>query len=333
MKIEIAESLCYTWLRHVKGCQIAQTNWTSPINKEPLHWNELMEIKTRTEEYFKNKYNLNIFPEKMRLEQILRQSEIDAIGVAVEFQNDKPVLKVCAMDVAFHENGLHYGNNVSKVIAKMLRTALCMYAYFSDKDTEIIFATPKIINKDDLEKLEIYIKELNEVVNGVRGDYKFNFRFLFEKLFKETILKEVLNIIGAIKGTDELFIRSCKLLNLFDDYKIPKLPSSDSEIISDFDELKHDLKIGQLVCIKFEELLGSGLITKRDLENLQNIDYCKTTFGINYPVLVKTDSDYERVRYYVMPQIVDGVSYQLCSQWYERNRDSLKKWFEEIEKR
>ena len=27
MKIEIGESLIYTWLRHVKGCQIVQTNW------------------------------------------------------------------------------------------------------------------------------------------------------------------------------------------------------------------------------------------------------------------------------------------------------------------
>jgi len=27
MKIEMGESLLYSWLRHVKECQIAQTNW------------------------------------------------------------------------------------------------------------------------------------------------------------------------------------------------------------------------------------------------------------------------------------------------------------------
>ena len=27
MKLEMGESLFYSWLRHVKGCQIVQTNW------------------------------------------------------------------------------------------------------------------------------------------------------------------------------------------------------------------------------------------------------------------------------------------------------------------
>ena len=27
MKIEMGESLFYSWLRHVKECQIVQTNW------------------------------------------------------------------------------------------------------------------------------------------------------------------------------------------------------------------------------------------------------------------------------------------------------------------
>lgn len=27
MKIEIGESLMISWLRHIKECQIAQTNW------------------------------------------------------------------------------------------------------------------------------------------------------------------------------------------------------------------------------------------------------------------------------------------------------------------
>ena len=33
MKIEMGESLFYSWLRHVKACQIVQTNW-----KVSQHW-------------------------------------------------------------------------------------------------------------------------------------------------------------------------------------------------------------------------------------------------------------------------------------------------------
>ena len=39
MKIKAGESLIFSWLRHVQGCPIAQTNWkpspTWPIRREP----------------------------------------------------------------------------------------------------------------------------------------------------------------------------------------------------------------------------------------------------------------------------------------------------------
>lgn len=38
MKIEMGESLCASWLRHVKGCQIVQTNWSNSPTWES--WND-----------------------------------------------------------------------------------------------------------------------------------------------------------------------------------------------------------------------------------------------------------------------------------------------------
>ena len=39
MKIEIGESLIFSWMRHVQGCPIVQTNWKPspawPIRREP----------------------------------------------------------------------------------------------------------------------------------------------------------------------------------------------------------------------------------------------------------------------------------------------------------
>ena len=32
MKIEIGESLLYSWLRHAKGCQLVQMNWKTSSN-------------------------------------------------------------------------------------------------------------------------------------------------------------------------------------------------------------------------------------------------------------------------------------------------------------
>ncbi len=34
MKIEVGESLCYSYLRHVKQCPIVQTNWKASENLE-----------------------------------------------------------------------------------------------------------------------------------------------------------------------------------------------------------------------------------------------------------------------------------------------------------
>ena len=37
MKIKMGESLVYSWLRHVKECQIAQTNWKTSSGIWKLH--------------------------------------------------------------------------------------------------------------------------------------------------------------------------------------------------------------------------------------------------------------------------------------------------------
>jgi len=37
MKIEMGESLFYSWLRHAKECQIVQTNWTTSGKWELYH--------------------------------------------------------------------------------------------------------------------------------------------------------------------------------------------------------------------------------------------------------------------------------------------------------
>ena len=42
MKIEIGESLMSSWLRHVKHCQIVQSNWKPSVTTWKLHNEELV---------------------------------------------------------------------------------------------------------------------------------------------------------------------------------------------------------------------------------------------------------------------------------------------------
>ena len=44
MKIEMGESLFYSWLRHVKECQIVQTNWTTSAKWPLQHADKLEEM-------------------------------------------------------------------------------------------------------------------------------------------------------------------------------------------------------------------------------------------------------------------------------------------------
>ena len=128
MKIEMGESLFYSWLRHVKECQIVQTNWTTSGQWPLLHDDELEEIKSVTDNYFHEKYGYDIYKKTASLSQLLQQAESDAIGIAVQDGSNK----VFAVDVAFHGAGLNYGDRVStiqKIIRKYLRTAMCIYGY------------------------------------------------------------------------------------------------------------------------------------------------------------------------------------------------------------
>lgn len=49
MKIEMGESLFYSWLRHVKKCQIVQTNWMTSSQWQLSNEDRLEEIMARTD--------------------------------------------------------------------------------------------------------------------------------------------------------------------------------------------------------------------------------------------------------------------------------------------
>jgi len=54
--------------------------------------------------------------------------------------------------------------------------------------------------------------------------------------------------------------------------------------------------------------------------------YSKDAFGINFPLLVTENMEYEWGRYYVDPLTIRGKQYKLCNDWYESSNNNDRKY-------
>lgn len=222
MKIEIGESLIITWLRHVKKCHVVQNNW-----KISTKWNKYNVEDARDLWEKVNDVYPGVFV-NTSLEKALKQGELDVLGVAfedvandetsctdvtlcpVEKQQNTFKMKVYAVEIANHKGGLNYNKNSAEtVMKKMIRAALSMVMYMSLYEGEIIFASPKIGDKD-LEKINVLLKDIEKVFP--KAMYNFKFDVISGERFKEEILKPVIDIAKDINDDNELFLRSVQLL-------------------------------------------------------------------------------------------------------------------------
>ncbi len=99
------------------------------------------------------------------------------------------------------------------------------------------------------------------------------------------------------------------------------------------------LKIGVLVRTCVKELIEKDNISVDLVNWLSNSKYCKNTFDINFPFLKEVENDrslseqckingYDR--YWKDQYNINGKSYLLCNDWYERNRKKFERWFSNI---
>jgi hypothetical protein len=145
MKVEIAESLIFSWLRHVQGCVVTQMNWKPspswPISEEGAVRQEFERIRTLAGETI----GVPIF-KKCEFGQFVRQAEIDVLGLSLA--HDPAAAQAIAVDCAFHEGGLNYGSadeTVGRVLKKLVRAALALEGYLNVREAMIVFATPKVV--------------------------------------------------------------------------------------------------------------------------------------------------------------------------------------------
>lgn len=329
MKIEMGESLFYSWLRHVKECQIVQTNWKISPKWEIKFSDDLENIMSKTDGFFSNKYGYKIYKQNTSLKQILQQAECDALGVC---SNDR-MNEIYAVDVAFHESGLNYGGldeTVVRVVKKCLRTAMCIYGYFGVKKAEIIFASPKI-NRQILDALCPCFVDINNIMQEM--GFEFDFRIIANSDFSNLVLEPILEVSGNVADTAELFMRSYQMLSLFDKKSLKDMENTEKQKLKvgiysyqrskDYVNIKNnqdeyaELKVGQIARIIMREILESGKVDANEISWLQNEKYSKDTLGLNYPALVIANNEYDTRRYYVDPVFINGVYYKLCNDWYE----------------
>ena len=210
MKLEIGESLGYSYLRHVQRCWLVQANW-----KASEHWDKRLTDDELEQEFgcmrerleslggdFKETFKQN------KCSQFLRQAEIDVVGVGLDGS-------IWTVEVAFHEGGLNYGDGTDKnVLKKMLRTMLVLRAYHrEDTRMHVCFASPRVGPKTQmgLEKTFVWLRREYPAIN---------WRLMTNDCFTDRFLRPLREKTSEIKDTSELFVRSLQLLELIGSVKL-----------------------------------------------------------------------------------------------------------------
>ncbi len=353
MKIEIGESLCYSYLRHVKRCWLVQTNW-----KVSEHW-EKYKTDEELETMFlamKQRFDRdgNVFKKTTGVAQFLGQGEIDVVGVDQQSG-------VHAMEVAFHEAGLNYGGGVdNRVFKKLLRTVMILKAYQPPRTTHhIYFVSPKV-NPGVQQPVEV-------IFTALRSEYPdIEWNLFLNDDFSEQVVHPTLEKAGSVADTSELFMRSWKLLDVAGVLNtrtvttepvrvdtIRNAPTTSFERVPNVHvprSLKTDGETARggrgelqpIVRNLMKTLLEDypTVLNDTDVRNLMNRDYCKDNLGLNLgnlSLIRRVENGREvsgHARYWERPY---GGQFYVCSQWWKRyhidNAKSLLSFVTELTQR
>ena len=332
MKVEIGESLGYSFLRHVKQCWLVQTNWKASERwPKRLNDDKLQQEFEAIQNELKSTGNgfAGTFKGTAKASQFLKQAEIDIVGVQLDGT-------IHAVEVAFHEDGLHYsGNTGNNVLKKMLRTMLILQAYHpSETKRHIYFASP-------------------EVGTRVQRDLENAFAWLVKKypgvcwhlVTKDDFVSEVL--VRTLKkakeeaDTSELFMRSAKLLELGGLLKLGAGVSSPRQEtpISVPDTSSKELgRIQHLVRNLMQTVLEDfpNLLTESELSNLLDAADCRQSLGLEIGGLALLRSQGEGAENSGRPrrywQKVYAGRYFVTNNWWgpkhRHNAEALLRWVE-----
>lgn len=204
---------------------------------------------------------------------------------------------------------------------------MSIYAGFGTQNAEIIFASPKIRGKD-YSILQKDIKSAQQLLN--QNGINYTFTLIANESFNLELIA-LLDKTKQVSDTTELFLRSYKLINMFENSGENKL-SAENQLVTEetaLEEYYTEQKIGKLVRSSLVQLLESNKVSAAEIEQLQTKAYSKEIFNLNFPLLVQLDGEYDKVRYYRDPIVINNIEYVLCSQWFNKDRELLIHWIKE----
>lgn len=227
MTIEMGESLIYSWMKHVLGCLLVQTNWKASCSWTLSHQNEIFELVTKAvaRKILPNKRRSNV---ETLTKRVLKQFECDCVGMRI---HDGFALEFVIADVAFHGAGLHYTPNMSssckksdkytarKVVQKLFVSAISLRGYLGAEKAKIVFATPRItpaVKKAVKKSFDRFVSFWHESASGV----EYEFELITDEKFRDQILKPMADKIEDVADTSELYMRCIQLESIFEDIDI-----------------------------------------------------------------------------------------------------------------
>ena len=311
MTLEMGESLMYSWMRHVKGCQIVQTNWKVSPTWDMRYFSDAEKLYNR---FLKDLHSYGLIDDdatSITFKQSLYQTEIDVIGLNKTSTNHNG--KIYATEVAYHSDGLHYSkdgknNSINKVISKLVRTAVAIYAVWGNIEAEILFVTPAIAVS-----LNHSIQTAITTLNNLAKSYglKFKFRFIAGADFKLRIIDPVYIMSQGVNDSSEMFLRAQKLLDISGVLDVKNnLKNPDS-----FDEFG---AVGEIANKALRAVLSNKIINNKIITGLQPlISSSKLT------PIVKTVPHGLSNRYYMTPIMAKNGEFYLCNNWFITKKKAL----------
>ncbi len=295
----MGESLCYSWLKHIKGCQVVQTNW-----KASMMWKH----------YNVNRNFISLLTVNLAATTVFQQTECDVIGLNI----DGNKRTVYAVEVAYHKGGLGYTNNLQKIHDKCIRIAACMRACFPGHTINIYFTSPKVGNT-----LRTQIKQnIDGVLNNKIQNFDPNITIqtILDKDFTCRIITPLIICQDEITDSSEAFVRSCQMLMLHQ----PSIINCQNYMTNDtFNEFPIPGVLAKLV---MGQILKRMPISSQDFKDLMNQNYCSNNFGMGTWTVVTNTLNAARGHYWVVPFKGSKQPYYLTNQWTGQNKQRLINW-------
>ena len=121
--------------------------------------------------------------------------------------------------------------------------------------------------------------------------FSFRLRIIANDDFQNMVLEPILMVSGGVANTNELFIRSYKMIQMFEGkHKIAK-----TVISLGTPDAYRELKVGKLAQIVMRSILESGKVSDEEILEMQQKEYSKIKFNQSRSVLVKADEEYDVV--------------------------------------